>query len=174
MPPLTTSLKESHCATLSKPKIKAALSKGCLFCCIACLGAVLPSSVTYGDSFPRRGKPLGVQCVSKAFPLRGRWPPNGRSDEVLVRTATLDAVRTTTPFLSARAERNRVEPGVRTGALHSAAAQGAPSPYPLPRSSFPTANRYAGFAVGDGDFDFPLWKPLKTTKRAPALLDFPA
>ena len=25
----------------------------------------------------------------------------------------------------------------------------APSPYPLPRSSFPTANRCAGFAVGD-------------------------
>ena len=25
-----------------------------------------------------------------------------------------------------------------------------------------------------GDFVFPLWKPLKTTKRAPALLDFPA
>ena len=66
-----------------------------------------------------------------------------RSDEVLVCTASCIAVqKKSTPFLSARAERNRVEPE---------------------RKSTPK-----------GDFDFPLWKPLKTTKRAPALLDFPA
>ena len=54
-----------------------------------------------------------------------------------------------TPFLSARAERNRVEPGVRTGALHSAAALARRLHIRYPRSSFPTANRCAGFAVGD-------------------------
>ena len=63
-----------------------------LFYYIAYSGTISTSSVTFGDSFPQRGKPLGVRCAFKAFPSRGRWPPKGRSDEVFCvtrRTAVL-------------------------------------------------------------------------------------
>ena len=89
---------------------------------------------------------------------------------MLVRTALRFAVqKKTTPFLSCVGKK-RGGAWRQNGRAPFRRRASAPSAYPLPRSSFPTANRCAGFAVGDGDFVFPLWNP-----PAPSLvgIEFP-
>ena len=50
---------------------------------------------------------------------------------------------------NARHHQDSVRRGVRRSQLHSASAEAAKAPYPLPPSSFPNCDRFAGSQFGD-------------------------